>query len=136
MGTRKVRRRQTKSVQAAETADTGENSHGVNNLCKDNSLLQHGAGRGNEVTAPHALDGYYQFECRSQQATGDELLAIQLLTKILLPECQDANYVDYQTKQLGTSITPNVDAVRNLRLHQIPLSLPVIRNATAAADAR
>ena len=64
-----------------------------------------------------------------RQAPSDEILAIQLLNLDLPP----AHTV---RKPPDTAKLPAIDATVAERVHQIPLSLPVIRKATAAADAR
>jgi hypothetical protein len=71
----KVRRRQTTGVEIAETADKGENTHGLNDLCI-------------QTVRPYPRLGDIINSRRDlYQVDGRELLAIQLLVFGLAPEC-------------------------------------------------
>jgi hypothetical protein len=75
-GTRMAGSRRTTSGQIAETADRGENSHGVSDLCNQTVLTA------NSRTKDYPkLARYYQLPAQVASRGRKELLAIQLLAK-------------------------------------------------------
>jgi hypothetical protein len=79
----KVRRRQTTGVEIAETADKGENTHGLNDLCNQTVFYS----KRRTVRPYPRLGDIINSRRDLYQVDGRELLAIQLLVFGLAPEC-------------------------------------------------
>jgi hypothetical protein len=151
-------RRRTNSVAIAETADNGMSSHGADDLCNKKFVTTHcgkknpGKPHGTSALFPHNLNNImltrsnpskrhvansWQFRCKVRSGTCVPTYIYNSCTTF-----EKTSAVDARGRAVGAPKLHDESDLKSAGFsegcddYQMPLSLPVIRNATAAADAR